>query len=327
MDATLWQGGLGFSLDVFKQRRSNILTARSTEVPIYTGLVLPHENIGIIENKGFEISLSHRNNTPSTDQISYSISGNVGYAKNKIIDISEPQDMPDYQKAEGSMIGTQLLYEAVGIFRTQEEVDSNPVMPGTKVGDLQYRDINNDGTINAADRVRQDKGSIPEFTFGFNATLTYKSFSLFANFAGQTRAWTYFHKHARTTQNSLRDLLLNRYVPGSMDSKYPILPQEDGAGEGEVSGMPSTFWLQDASFLRLKTLQIDYSLPEDLLSKVGLSSIMLFVNGSNLFTFSEIEWFDPEGTPQASEHNGFSYSTGSFYPQTKVYNVGVNITF
>lgn len=327
LDATLWQGGLGFSLDVFKQRRSNILTARSTEVPIYTGLVLPHENIGIIENKGFEISLSHRNNTPSTDQISYSISGNVGYAKNKIIDISEPQDMPDYQKAEGSMIGTQLLYEAVGIFRTQEEVDSNPVMPGTKVGDLQYRDINNDGTINAADRVRQDKGSIPEFTFGFNATLTYKSFSLFANFAGQTRAWTYFHKHARTTQNSLRDLLLNRYVPGSMDSKYPILPQEDGAGEGEVSGMPSTFWLQDASFLRLKTLQIDYSLPEDLLSKVGLSSIMLFVNGSNLFTFSEIEWFDPEGTPQASEHNGFSYSTGSFYPQTKVYNVGVNITF
>ena len=327
LDASLWQGGLGFSLDVFKQRRSNILTARSTEVPIYTGLVLPHENIGIIENRGFEISLSHRNNTPSTDQISYTISGNVGYAKNKIIDISEPQDMPDYQKAEGSMIGTQLLYEAIGIFRTQEEVDSNPVMPGTKVGDLQYRDINNDGTINAADRVRQDKGSIPEFTFGLNATLTYKSFSLFANFAGQTRAWTYFHKHARTTQNSLRDLLLNRYVPGSMDSKYPILPQEDGAGEGEVSGMPSTFWLQDASFLRLKTLQIDYSLPEDILSKVGLSSIMLFVNGSNLFTFSEIEWFDPEGTPQASEHNGFSYSTGSFYPQTKVYNVGVNITF
>lgn len=326
IDASLWNGGLGFTFEVFKQRRSNILTARSTEVPIYTGLVLPDENIGIIENKGLEISLSHRNN-PSADGISYAISGNLGYAKNKILDISEPQDMPDYQKAEGSMIGAQLLYEALGIFRTQEEVDSNPVMPGTKVGDLQYRDINNDGTINAADRVRQDRGAIPELTFGLNATLSYKNFSLFANFAGQAKAWTYFHKHARTTQNSLQDLLLNRYVPGSMDSKYPILPQEDGAGEGEVSGMPSTFWLQDASFLRLKTLQVDYSLPEAFLSKFGLSSLMLFVNGSNLFTLSDIEWFDPEGTPQSSSYDGFSYSTGSFYPQTKVYNIGINVAF
>lgn len=325
LDATLWRGGLGLTFDVFKQRRSNILTARSTEVPIYTGLILPHENIGIIENKGFDLGLSHRNSTAG--QITYSIAANMGYAKNKIIDISEPQDMPDYQKAEGSMIGTQLLYEAIGIFRTQEEVDSSPVMPGTQVGDLQYRDVNNDGTINSADRVRQDKGVIPEFTFGFNATMSYKNFSLFANFTGQTRAWTYFHKHARTTQNSLRDLLLNRYTPGSMDSKYPILPQEDGAGEGEVSGMPSTFWLQDASFLRLKTLQIDYSLPEDLLSKIGVSSMMIFVNGSNLFTWSDIEWFDPEGTPETSSHAGFNYSTGSFYPQTKVYNIGVNVAF
>ncbi|HLU88947.1 MAG TPA: TonB-dependent receptor [Cyclobacteriaceae bacterium] len=327
LDATLWQGGLGINLDFFKQRRSNILTARSTEVPIYTGLVLPHENIGIIENKGFELSLSHRNNVPSDNQIAYSVSGNIGYAKNRIIDVSEPQDMPGYQKAEGATIGAQLLYEAVGIFRTQEQVDSNPVMPGTRVGDLQYRDINNDGTINSADRVRQDKGTIPELTFGLNATLNYKRFSLFANFAGQARAWTYFHKHARTTQNSLRDLLLNRYTPGSMDSKYPILPQEDAVGEGEVSGMPSTFWLQDASFLRLKTLQIDYTIPGEALSGIGLSSLMIFVNGSNLFTLSDIEWYDPEGTPETSSYQGVSYSTGNFYPQTKIYNVGVNITF
>jgi len=327
LDATFWRGGLDLSVDFFKQRRSNILTARSTEVPIYTGLVLPDENIGIIENQGFEVIITHSNNVSPASGFSYTFSGNMGYAKNTIIDISEPQDMPDYQKAEGSMIGTQLLYEAIGIFRTQEEVDSNPIMPNTQVGDLQYRDVNGDGTINATDRVRQNKGVIPEVTFGFNATLAYKRFSLFANFAGQTRAWTYFHKHARTTQNSLRELLLNRYTPGSMDSRYPILPQEDGAGEGEVSGMPSTFWQQNASFLRLKTLQIDYTVPDEFLSKFGMTSLMLFVNGSNLFTLSDIKWFDPEGTPQNSSHDGFSYSTGSFYPQTKVYNIGLNVTF
>jgi len=327
LDATFWRGGLDLSVDFFKQRRSNILTARSTEVPIYTGLVLPDENIGIIENQGFEVIITHSNNVSPASGFSYTLSGNMGYAKNTIVDISEPQDMPDYQKAEGTMIGTQLLYESIGIFRTQEEVDSNPIMANTQVGDLQYRDVNEDGTINAADRVRQNRGVIPEITFGFNATLAYKRFSLFANFAGQARAWTYFHKHARTTQNSLRELLLNRYTPGSMDSKYPILPQEDGAGEGEVSGMPSTFWLQNASFLRLKTLQVDYTVPDKFLSKFKLSSLMLFVNGSNLFTLSDIKWFDPEGTPEASSHAGFSYSTGNFYPQTRVFNIGLNVTF
>ena len=327
LDAALWEGGLGFTIDVFKQKRSNILTARSTEVPYYTGLVLPDENVGIIENKGFEVSLSHRSKASAGSDFSYSFSGNVSYAKNKIINISEPQDMPDYQKAEGSMIGAQLLYDAIGIFRTQAQVDSNPVFPGTVVGDLQYRDVNKDGIINAADRVRQNKGNIPEISFGFNTTLTYKRISLFANFTGQELAWTYIHKHARTTQNSLRDLLINRYVPGSMDSKYPIIPQEDGVGEGEVSGMPSTFWLQNAAFLRFKTLQIQYTMPENIISRLGLSSMMLFVNGNNLFTLTGMKWYDPEGTPVSDSAAGIGYSTGNFYPQTKIYNIGMNITF
>lgn len=326
-DATLWEGGLGLTFDIFKQTRSNILTARTTEVPVYTGLVLPDENVGIVENKGMELSISHRNNTISSNQLSYSIMGNIGYAKNKIVDISEPQDMKEYQKAEGSVIGAQLLYKAMGIFRTQAEVDSNPVMIGTQVGDLQYEDVNDDGVINAADRVRIDKGTIPEITFGLNATLEYKNFTLYSHFAGQARAWTYIHKHARTTQNSIRELLLNRYRPGSMDSKYPILPQEDGVGEGEVSGMPSTFWLQNAAFLRLKTLQLGYNLPQNLVSNFGLSSVMLFVNGNNLFTLTPLEWYDPEGEPESSSYSGINYSTGSFYPQTKIYNIGVNITF
>ncbi len=331
LDGNLWEGGLGFTLDVFKQKRSNILTARTTEVPLYTGLVLPDENVGIIENKGFEVSLTHNNskNVSSENQLSYSVSGNLGYAKNKIIDISEPQNMADYQKAEGKEIGAELLFEAIGIFRTQQEVDSNPIFPNTQVGDLQYRDVNDDGVIDGMDRVRQDKGTIPEITFGLNATLAYKKFSMFANFSGQGRAFTYIHKHARTTQNSLRDLLLNRYTPGSMDSKYPILPQEDGVGEGEVSGMPSTFWLQNAAFLRFKTLQLQYTLPENIISKLGLSSMMVFVNGNNLFLLTGLKWYDPEGepTPSTSSETGIQYSTGNFYPQTKIYNLGVNITF
>ncbi len=327
-DAAFLKGALGMTFDLFKQRRSNILTARITEVPVYTGLVLPDENVGIVENKGFEFSLTHRNK--STHQVIYSLSGNFSYSENKIINISEPQDMKEYQKAEGSMIGAQLLYKSTGIFRTQADVDSNPVMIGTQVGDLQYEDINKDGVINAADRVRINKGSIPQISFGLNASLEYKGFNLFSNFSGQSKAWTYIHKHSRTTQNSVREILQNRYLPGSMDSKYPIIPQEDGVGEGEVSGMPSTFWLQSCAFLRLKTLQIGYTLPQNTLSKFGISSMMIFVNGTNLFTITPLEWYDPEGTPDGSSNSSFAdfrFSTGNFYPQTKIYNIGVNIAF
>jgi len=112
-----------------------------------------------------------------------------------------------------------------------------------------------------------------------------------------------------------------------MDSKYPILPQEDALGEGEVSGLPSTFWLQNATFLRFKTLQIQYTLSESIVSKLGLSTMMLFVNGNNLFTLTGMKWYDPEGTPVNATVDGIGYSTGDFYPQTKIYNIGINITF
>ena len=128
LDAVLWNGGLGVSVDVFKQRRENILTKRNLEIPFYTGLQLPDENIGIVENKGIEVALSHRKSSSKINGLSYSVGGNIAYAKNNVIDVSEAQDVPDYQKAEGNILGAGLYYEALGIFRTQEQVDTGLVV-------------------------------------------------------------------------------------------------------------------------------------------------------------------------------------------------------
>lgn len=314
-DAMLWNGGLGVSVDVFKQRRENILTKRNLEIPFYTGLQLPDENIGIVENKGVELAVSHRKSSSRISGLSYSLGGNIGYARNKVIDVSEAQDVPDYQKAEGRILGAGLYYEALGIFRTQEQVDSNPVYPGTIVGHLQYRDVNNDGIINSQDMVRMDKSNIPEITFGLNGSFNYKRLSLFANFAGQARAWQYYHQNARIAMNGLEELIRNRYTPGSMDSKYPILP--DLETRTQPSGLQSTFWLQNAAFVRLKTLQLGYTLPESWVSKLKLAHVQVYLNGNNLFTISEIKWFDPEGSDER----------GTFYPQSKIYNLGLDISF
>src|SRR5699024_4564395 len=123
LDGLFWNGLLGFSIDVFQQRRENILTKRNLEIPAYANLELPDENIGVVENKGIELEISHRNRISGGNSLSYSISGNIAFSKNNVIDVSEAQDVPNYQKAEGSILGAGLYYETLGIFRTQEEVD------------------------------------------------------------------------------------------------------------------------------------------------------------------------------------------------------------
>jgi TonB-dependent starch-binding outer membrane protein SusC len=328
LDGFFWDGLIGFSLEAFQQKRENILTTRDTAVPVYTGLNLPDENIGVVRNRGVELDLSHRSHPSRASDFSYSVSGNIAFARNKVLDVSEPADLLDYQRAEGAVIGAGLYYRAIGIFRTQEEVDSSPIMSGTRVGDLQYEDINGDGVIDARDRVRVNKGNIPEITYGFNTTFGYKNLSLFAHFAGQARAWVYFHQNARIAYSGPKDLIENRYTPGSMDSKYPIIPQDTSPDKGEVSGMNSTFWLQNASFLRLKTLQLGYDMPDNLISNIGLSSMQVYINGSNLFTITDIEWFDPEAAQTSFDgDSGIYYSRGSFYPQQRIFNLGFNITF
>ena len=254
MDASFWKGLIGFDIDIFKQRRSNILATRDLAVPAYTGLKLPTENIGIVENKGFEFQLYH---TKTISDITYRIAGNVAYAKSKIIDIDEAQNVPEWQKAEGHVIGAQRFYQAIGILRTQQQMDANVLYPGTKIGDLYYEDVDENGKIDSKDMVMTDKTNIPEVTFGLNLSANYKGFTLWANFAGATRYWQYYHVNARIAINQLEDVIVNRYTTGSMDSKYPRLPTLET--QVEVSGLNSTFWMRDASYVKLKTLELSYT--------------------------------------------------------------------
>lgn len=312
-DAGLWKDKLGISLDLFKQRRSNILATRNLAIPVYAGLTLPDENIGIIENKGLELQLSHSN---TINGVTYKIAGNVAYAKSKIIYLADPANVPVWQKAASHMVGSDLYYHAIGIFRAQTDVDNSPVVPGTQVGDLKYEDVNKDGKIDALDLVRMDKPSIPEITFGLNLSASYKNFSLWANFTGATRVWQYYILDTRLSDNGLDEVIKNRYRPGSMNSKYPWLPTL--STESEVSGLHSSFWLKDVSFIRLKTLELSYTLPEKLLSKIKyIRAMRIYLNGSNLFIVDKLKWNDPENTSP----------NGQFYPQSKIFNLGINVSF
>lgn len=306
VDATLWNGLLDFTVELFKQRRTNILGSRGLAVPAFAAISLPDENFGIVENKGIEIMAA---TTGSIGSLTYRVAGNVTRSMNKIVEIAESPNIPDYQRQTGRTMEALMLYNTLGIFRTQEQLDESPKMVGARVGDLIYEDINGDGLINASDQIRHNKSNVPEVVFGSQISLGYKGFSLWANFAGQARAWTHFFITGRVNSNSLKDALENRWTPGSMDSKYPR-PLTTGYQN-------STFWLREAWFVRLKTLELGYDLPKSILSKAGISSMRIYINGNNLFTIDELKWFDPEGIS----------TFGDFYPQSKVYNLGFNIRF
>lgn len=312
MDVSFKNGLLGFDLTLFQEDRSSILATRNLSIPGTLGFTdLPKENIGKTRNKGFEIVLSHRNRV--NNDFSYSISGNLSYAKSKIIYMDETPNTFEYRDRTGRPIGAQLYYKADGIFHTQQELDAYPHAAGTQVGDIRIVDLSGDGKIDSDDQYRFGYSNIPRTVFGLNSNFQYKDFDLSFSLQGQTGAYNYDEQFV-TIGNSSYD---NAYVARaknrwSVTNPTGTMPRSDAYQLGNT-----TFFLYDATFIRLKTLELGYTVPERLISKVGLSNLRLYVSGFNLLTWAkEIKWSDPE-------INNDSLN----YPQQRVMNLGVSVKF
>jgi len=309
LDAQLWSGLFSITFDAFKSRRTNILAARNASVPAFTGLRLPSENIGIVENKGFELVLTH---SKRIGNFNYSIGGNLSFARNTIIDIDEPTNITEWQIQTGHSIGTGLYYITKGIYRTQNSIDASPHPAATKIGDLQYEDINSDGIINSKDMVRLDRTNTPEITFGVNTSLGYKNFDLSIFLQGSGNAWQYYFIPQGLFGNVLTEMVNNRPTPDNPNSKYPNLAYD----ESQVSAYQSDFWLRNTNYIRLKNIELAYELSKNVAEKIGLKGLRLYISGFNLITIDKLKWFDPEGAT----------SRGANVPQNKIYNFGFKIT-
>ena len=314
LEGTLWNGLLVVELDIFKTRRSNILTTRNAVIPDYTGLALPNENVGIVENKGLELQLSHMNNKHA---IKYNITGNFSYARNKVIFADEAPAAEPYQLATGRPIGSALYYKAIGIFRDQAQINSTPHMVGATPGDIIFLDANNDGEINSRDQIRINNTLIPEIVYGFSASLSYKEFDLSALFQGQANANTYSDWYGRLNTdlgNFFAARAEGRWTPDHVDA---TMPRNDYGGNSNL--IQSTQWLHNAAFLRLKNLELGYSLPKSMIDKLKMEKLRVFVSGFNMFyLFDHLKkWgIDPEAE-----------NTTWYYSQQRVLNIGFNLTF
>ncbi len=323
LDGALFNGKIFFEFDVFSNKRSNILWRRSASIPQTTGMVLPAENLGIVRNRGWEFNVGYNG---QAGDLTYNVSVNGGYAKNKIEFWDETPGAPEWQRSTGRTINSNLYYIYDGIFATQADIDAN-ISPVTglpvdysgvgastlRPGDMRFQDYNNDGKIDGDDRVRRDKNSQPTFQGGLNLGAQYKGFDLAILFQGAAGGEIFLQTESGTIGNFLEYSYRNRWTLDNPSTEHPRTV--DRSNQYFSNG--NTYWLVNTDYIRLKNVELGYTLPESLTGKVGISSLRIYVNGLNLITFDKTDVFDPESL------NG----NVQYYPQSRILNTGLSVTF
>jgi len=307
---------LTVDVDVFRSMRTHILIPPSEVVPEYTGLSLPDENLGKVLNHGIEMELGYRKTLNRS--FSYFINGNITFAVNKVIYEAEPAAVPSYQRMTGHPTGSWLLYQAQGLFQDSAQVNKYPHPLGSGPGDIRYKDVNNDGVINALDEVRTSESATPEIMYGTTFGGRYKNLDITIFFQGQARAKAMLQPAGL---NMAEQFYTGRWLTEG-DNKYPRTFNGPTSSTYGSNTYGSTFWLMNDAFLRLKNVEVGYNFSRTgLLEKAKIQGARIYVSGNNLFSIDK--WgpsFDPEA-PSGTSTNG------RYYPQQRIINVGLNVTF
>ena len=343
IDIKLFNDDLSIVFDLFKERRENILLKREHSIPSFLGYntSAPYGNIGIIENKGFDGTIEY-NKRINKDWV-LALRGNITFNKDKWIQGELPEQKYEWMNQYGRNINGVKGYVAEGLF-TQAEIDdmarweslsdaNKAITPkpfasqfGTvKAGDIKYKDLNNDGQIDAYDQTYISRGDVPTTVYGFGFTVGWKDLSVGMMFQGVAGAERVLNGSSINPFNggggsgNLYSNIGDRWTEEKPDQNafYPRLSYGSETTSNINNFQKSTWWVRNMNFLRLKTLQISYNLPKPWVNKVHLKNAAVYVMGTNLFTLSRFKLWDPE----------LNTDNGASYPNTTSYSVGINFTF
>jgi TonB-dependent starch-binding outer membrane protein SusC len=304
---------LRIEADVFDKNTSNILV----QLPIPNtlgGLTAPNQNAGSVQNRGIELLISHNKRI---GKFEYDISLNGSMVENKITSTAGRVNWIDGNTINqvGSPIRAFYGYQALGLFRTQEEVDASPKQLGAKprIGDIKYLDVNGNGDVTTDDRVIIGN-PFPKYTYGANLVLKYVGFDITAFFQGVSGITRYYDDPAAMGGRTQKLVIWNdRWTVNNPNGN---LPRWGGATNNNLY---STFRMQDASYLRLKNLEIGYNVPKAVLKRVGIANLRVYFNGLNLWTMAENQDYDVE------KSDGDTRSLD--YMNTKSLSFGLSTTF
>lgn len=331
LDLGFMDNALTFSVDYYIKKTNGMLMTMA--IPSYVGETKPIGNVGKMENSGVEFELGYKFRVSDAQ---FSIRGNASYLKNKLVNLGNDTGWAAYDSFQSvgtitrAMNGEPFPYfyglKTDGIFQTQQEVDSyvgpdgkTPVQPDARPGYVRFVDINRDGVIDDNDRTKLGKG-MPDWTFGVNLSASWRRFDLSMMWQG-TAGNDVFDATRRIDINStnLPSWMLGRWTgPGTSD-KYPLFI----VGDSSDNWKSSDLYVYDGSYLRLKNIELGYTLPDKIAHNVQISRLRLFVSAENLLTFTKYHGFDPE-ISSGGTSLGVDYGV---YPQARVWRIGFNLEF
>jgi TonB-linked SusC/RagA family outer membrane protein len=332
IEGNLWNNKINFQFDVFRRERTGLLSTRQLSLPATVGADLPQENLNSDRSNGYEIVLGHSN---KIGEVWYNISGNFSYARNENRHVEESDQGNSYlnwkNKSTNRWDNIVWGYNCIGQFQSFDEIYSSPIedSDGNRKllpGDLKYEDVNKDGIIDDYDKKPILRNNTPEVNYGISLSAGYKGFDFNILFQGATRFNVQLQEQFKSPLPWGRNGLAQYYdrwhhsdlfdessawVPG----KYPSTRL---SGTSSWNTETSTFNVLDGSYLRIKNIEIGYTIPSKCLRKTGIHKLRVYVNGYNLYTWSKIDYVDPE-------HSMDTY--GYLYPITRNFNIGVNASF
>ena len=334
-DIKLWNNKVDITTDYFIDTRKDLLIGN---IPVsgITGVYAPGSgsptvNAGTVRNKGFEFAINYKDNI--SENLKFGIGYNVTSINNKVLKVNNStgyleggnfgvgQPAPSRMEV-GHALGYFYGYQMAGIFQNQAEIDASPsqyaVGPGTSPGDIKFKDINGDGLIDFKDKT--DLGNpIADFTMGLNLSLNYKNFDFVAyTYASLGNEMVRNYERTLANVNKL-NYVLDRWTGEGSSNSVPRVTT--GATNNNVF---SSYFVEDASFLRIQNIQLGYTLDKTVSEKMGISKLRLYTSVNNLYTFTKYRGFDPAASDGNPVGGGIDYG---FYPTPKTYMLGLNVNF
>lgn len=338
IDLGLFGNKIDIQMDYFNNKRHGILLQRRTVSNVTGFQQMPWQNFGIVKNQGVDGSITLNQ---QIGDVKLSARGNITYAHNKIVEYDQVPQKYEWMNIAGTSLNLWNVFIADGLYseddfiikgeglnRTYTLKDGVPsgLTAGVKPGDIKYKDMNGDGIINDYDKV-QDVGNpaVPELMYGFGLNVEYKGWYAGVFFQGAGKTSTVFGANNPSSffpfmygvdESSLRTEVADRWTEENQNPNAMFPRLHTGAFENNTA--PSTHWMRDASFLRFKNAEVGYNFKKEMITKMRLQSLRIYLQGNNLCVWDKIKMWDPE---QGNSNGGFSY------PLNRTFTLGLDVTF
>lgn len=328
MDLSLFQNRFSLTFDYFTEKRTGIYMTRNY-LPLITGLESnPRANVGAVKARGFDGNFELRE---KMGDVNITLRGNMTFSKNEVLERDEENKVYPYQYERGYRVDQQKGLIALGLFSDYDDIRNSPRQDYGVVqpGDIKYKDVNGDGTVNDGDKVAIGATTRPNLIYGVGASLAYKGFDFNFHFQGAGKSTfpiygkNVFAFSENDWGNVMKGILEDRWIDAQTAAELGITANENpnapyprlSYGENRNNQQASTYWLRDGRYVRLKNMDIGYTLPKTITNKYHFNDIRIFIAGSNLLTWSNFKLWDPESTQPRGEE----------YPLTRSFTMGLSV--